>query len=236
MDFKLEQFEGPLDLLLHLVKKSNVDIYNINLENIANQYLEYIKNIDNLNVASEYLVMAAELIEYKSRCLLPKYEVEEDNYEEDYKKDLIERLIEYKNYKEVTENFKKLEYLRKEIFTKSPERISNITDKKIINKDNLTIDDLIKAFNEFLLRKESEKPLNTTITSKEYFIKEVVISIRKRLIEKNEIKFFELFEEYNKQSIIVTFLAILEMSKKKEICIKQNKNFEDIYVTLGGIK
>lgn len=235
MDFKLNEFEGPLDLLLHLVKKSNVDIYDINLEQIANQYLEYIKNIDNLNVASEYLVMAAELIEYKSKLLLPKYE-EEENNEEDYKKDLIERLIEYKNYKQVTEDFKKLEYLRKEIYTKAPERISNITDKKITNDDNLTIDDLIEAFNQFLLRKESEKPLNTTVTKKEYFMKEIIINIRKKLNQNKSIKFFDLFEEYNKQSIIVTFLAILEMSKTKEICITQNKNFEDIYVVLGGIK
>ena len=107
-EVKINEFEGPLDLLLHLIKQSNIDIYEISLEEITNQYLDYIKQMEklNLDIASEYLVMASELLEYKSRSLLPKKEIEDDEYEEDPKEELIKRLVDYKKYKEVTETCK----------------------------------------------------------------------------------------------------------------------------------
>ena len=101
-EIKSNAFEGPLDLLLHLIKKSDVDIFNIEIETITKQYLEYIEAMEelNLNIASEYLVMAAELIEMKSAILLPKPEIEEDEYEEDLKENLTKRLLEYQKYKD----------------------------------------------------------------------------------------------------------------------------------------
>ena len=123
MDYiiELDKFSGPLDLLLHLIKESNIDIFDINIKDITEQYLEYINKIEsmNLNVASEYLVMAAELIEMKSRILLPRNEdIESDDYEEDPREELIRRLIEYKNYKEITPELKELELKREEYYTK----------------------------------------------------------------------------------------------------------------------
>ena len=123
----IDNFDGPLDLLLHLIKEEDIDIYDIKIEDITKQYLNYIKRMKELNleIASEYLVMASELIEMKSKMLLPKKkEQDEDNYEEDPREILIERLLAYKKYKEVTNNFKDLELSRKLILTKEPENLS----------------------------------------------------------------------------------------------------------------
>jgi len=130
-EVRIDEFEGPLDLLLHLIKQSNIDIYDISLSDITDQYLDYIKKMEelNLDVASEYLVMASELIEYKSRQLLPKKDLKEDEYEEDPKEELIRKLIDYKRYKEVTETFKELESVRSNIYTKSPSSISSYDEK-----------------------------------------------------------------------------------------------------------
>ena len=127
----LPQFDGPLDLLLHLIKEQNIDICELNIEVITKQYLEYIHKMEemNLDIASSYLVMAAELIEIKSRILLPGNKENEEEIE-DPKEELINRLIEYKRYKELTEEFKQLEEQRNEIFTKLPS-YSDIDDENI---------------------------------------------------------------------------------------------------------
>jgi segregation and condensation protein A len=230
-EVKINDFEGPLDLLLHLIKQSNIDIYDISLEEITNQYMNYIKDMEelNLDVASEYLVMASELLEYKSRSLLPKAEVEEDVYEEDPKEELIKRLIDYKKYKEVTETFKELENIRSDIYTKGPSDISEYSEG-IKNSEDITLNDLMGAFKKFIERKEYEKPLNTTITTKELSVSERMSNIREILKVKKEFNFFELFDSYKKDYVIVTFLSILELSKSNEITIIQDNNFENIII------
>ena len=130
MDYiSIDNFEGPLDLLLHLVKESNIDIFNISIEDITNKYLDYIKKQEelNINISSSYLVMAAELMYLKSKSLLPKNTKEEENEEDITRENLINKLIEYKRYKELTPTFKKLEENRKKIYIKGPEKISNYT-------------------------------------------------------------------------------------------------------------
>ena len=129
MDYKvtIDNFDGPLDLLLHLIKEQDIDIYDIKIEDITKQYLDYIKAMKelNLSIASEYLVMASELVEIKSKMLLPKRSADlSDEYEEDPREVLIERLLLYKQYKEVTSDFKNLEKERKLILTKNPENLS----------------------------------------------------------------------------------------------------------------
>ena len=133
MDYKfvINDFEGPLDLLLHLVKTSEMDIYDISVEKITEQYLEFIRRMEemNLTVASEYLVMAAELIELKSRLLLPNSKNDEDDeYEEDPRENLINRLVEYKKYKDMVDTFKTLEDDRRNIYTKEPINLGEFTD------------------------------------------------------------------------------------------------------------
>ena len=229
-EVKINEFEGPLDLLLHLIKKSNIDIYDISLEVITNQYLDYINEMKNLNldIASEYLVMAAELLEYKSKSLLPKKETENDTYEEDPKELLINKLIEYKKYKEITSAFKILESERSNVLTKTPSDISEYGE--FINNSDVTVNDLIEAFKKFMVRKEYEKPLNTKITTKELSIKERIGNIRSILKKKKRVNFLELFTIKTKSYVVVTFLSILEMSKNKEIVIKQDDNFKEIII------
>ena len=152
MDYsiKINEFEGPLDLLLHLIKEDNIDIYNISIDKITKDYLDYINKMEelNINVASSYLVMAAELMEIKSKSLLPsvKKDNEEEEEEEVSREKLINKLIEYKKYKEVTSSFKDLEKIRKEIYIKAPENIKNYIDEKIVNDGDVGVTDLLNAF------------------------------------------------------------------------------------------
>lgn len=230
-EVKINEFEGPLDLLLHLIKKSNIDIYDISLEEITNQYLDYINSMKklNLDIASEYLIMASELLEYKSKSLLPKKETEIDEYEEDPKEELIKKLVDYKKYKEITSTFKELENIRSDIYTKSPSNISEYGEKEV-NNDNVSIDDLINAFKKFIDRKEFEKPIHTKITTKELSVSERMVGIRNILKSRKSVNFVDLFDNYNKSYVVVTFLSILEMSKNKEIVIIQDNNFSSITI------
>ena len=238
MDYsiKINEFEGPLDLLLHLIKQSNIDIYDIEISEITKQYLDYINKMEelNINVASSYIVMAAELMEIKSKSLLPKKEDEEEEDEEEIvsKENLINKLIEYKKYKEMTPSFKELETNRKNIYIKSPEKLNKYLDQTIIKNEDTSVDDLVEAFKKFLERKNLEKPISTKITNKEYSVKERKHSIKNILKEKQKVLFTDLFEENNTGYIIVTFLSILEMSKEKEILIKQDSNFSNITIEL----
>ena len=234
MDYniKIDAFEGPLDLLLHLIKEKNVDIYDISIEEITKSYLDYINKMEelNINVASSYLVMAAELMEIKSKSLLPKVENEEDNEEEEVSREnLINKLVEYKKYKEMTEVFKELEINRNNIYIKPPENINNYVNNEIYNEE-IEIDKLVEAMKNFLNRKELEKPLKTKITNKEYSVKERKNSIRNIIRNKKRVEFTELFEEYNKSYIAVTFLSVLELVKEHELKISQDKNFDNIFI------
>ena len=228
--FKIDDFEGPLDLLLHLIKEAKMDIFNLKLEVIIDEYLAYINSLEklNLDISSEYLVMAAELMEIKSRMLLPRHtEVDED--EEDPKEALIERLSNYERYKELTSTFKEMEEERNKVYTKFPENLKNyFPEVEVINNSDVTLDDLLDAFRKFLERKRLEKPLSTKVTKKGITVEERRHSIKRVLINKGKVKFFELFDEITKEYVVVTFLAILEMAKKSELIIKQDDNFEEI--------
>ena len=237
MDYKIkiDAFEGPLDLLLHLIKESNIDIYEINIEEITKQYLDYLNSMQQLDmeIASNYLLMASELMYIKSKSLLPNIKEEETEEDEELTKEgLINRLIEYQKYKEITKEFKNLELERKNIYTKAPSKISNITNEKYTNNTDITIDNLLDAFSKFLERKDKEKPLNTKITNKEYSVKKRKNDIKNILQIKKKAEFKDLFDNYNKSYIIVTFLSILELAKEKTINVKQEKNFDNIYIEL----
>lgn len=236
MDYsiKINEFEGPLDLLLHLIKESNINIVDIEINEITRQYLDYINKMEelNINVAASYLVMAAELMEIKSKSLLPIDEKETDNEDEEVvsKENLINKLIEYQKYKEMINTFKDMESDRQKIYVKSPEKISNYVDNIIKNDNDTSVDDLVAAFKKFLERIDKEKPITTKITNKEYSVKERKKGIRNILRERKKVLFTELFEEKNVSYIVVTFLSILEMTKEKEITIKQDNNFNDITI------
>lgn len=232
---KIDEFEGPLDLLLHLIKKSNINIYDISIDDITKSYLDYINKMEelNINVASEYLVMAAELMEIKSKSLLPSVSEEKEEEEEEVSKEkLINKLVEYKKYKEMSLQFKELELNRNNIYIKSPENINNYIAQDVIYNEEEDVQKLVEAFKKFLDRKEMEKPLKTKITNKEYSVRERKNNIRKILEVRKKVEFTDLFDIVNKGYVAVTFLSILEMSKEKVINIKQDKNFDNIYLEM----
>ena len=186
----------------------------------------------NLEVASEYLVMASELIEIKSKLLLPKKkEMDEDNYEEDPREILIERLLAYKKYKNVTKEFKDLELTRKMVFTKEPDNLNRYIREEVKDEE-LGVSDLIDAFNNLMKRKELDRPLATKITKKELSVSEKVNKIKNILKNKKKINFEEIFEVPTKEEVIISFLSVLEMVKKDEILLTQEGNFKNIVISL----
>ncbi len=230
--FKINEFEGPLDLLLHLIKESEMDIMDIEIVKLTDQYLDYINNMEklNLSIASEYLVIASDLMYLKSKVLLPNKDENEETEEFiETKENLINRLLEYKKYKEVTGALKVLEEKRSNLYSKAPTNLKPYQSTKINLNDDITLDDLVKAFQKYLERKEYSKPLTTKVTTKEISIEERRKSIRNILKLRKKVEFFELFESFSKPYVVATFLSILEMAKEKELIIRQENNFDKIY-------
>lgn len=233
MDYTItiNQFEGPLDLLLHLIKQSDIEIEDIEVSKITEQYLAYIQKQEemNLDIASEYLNMAAELIEMKSNHLLPRTKKDTtDEFEEDPKDRLIRRLKEYEQYKQVVSSLRELEENRNLVYTKEPTNLSmyQLTDTTL--SEDITLDKLLQAFQELLKRKELEKPLHTTVTKKEYSVSKRSFEIKEILRKKKKVAFQELFREWSRDYVVVTFLSILDLAKKQVLAIEQNHNFDEI--------
>lgn len=236
-NFCVSDFEGPLDLLLHLVKESKLDIYEINVREIIEQYLDFIHSMEeqNIDVASEYLVMAAELIHLKSKLLINRHDEEDNKENEDEfsinsEEDLRNKLLEYEKYKELTKNLSELEEKRMEVYTKLPESLKSYIEVDKLPKGEFDLNDLLNAYNEYLKRKKLERPLKTKITKRELSIDYQIKSIRKLLNNRQKIEFFELFDEFSKENIVVTFLSILEMTKNDEITLLQEDNFSPIII------
>ena len=225
-----------MDLLLHLIKEADIDIFDIKVSDITNQYLMYISQMEelNLNVDSEYLVMAADLIEMKSRELLPRDEETEEN-EEDPREELINRLVEYQKYKEVSQSFKELEEERQELFTKDPSLLEEFKDDSLKISEDISLEDLIKAFAKFKERKQFEKPLNTVVTKKEYSVHARSLEIMDRLTKNKQVDFEDLFEVFTKDYVVVTFLSILDLAKKGNLEIKQDHNLDKITLLAKGV-
>ncbi len=240
MNLQLQDFEGPFDLLLHLVRISKMDIYTINISEIINQYIDFINSIDknDIDKSSEYLVVSSELIHLKSKMLINKNEEEEENTEDEFsiksEEDLREKLIEYEKYKNMTEVFRTLEENRADYYTKMPENLKEYVDEeKIINSD-VSLNDLLEAFIGMQKRINFQKPLTTKITRKEYSVKEKISEIRNILQKKKTVEFSELFDIFTKENVVVTFLSILDMSKNSEIILKQDKIFSTIIIERVG--
>ena len=232
IEFKINEFEGPLDLLLHLIKVNEMDIMDIKIEEITKQYIDYIDSQEKLNieVASEYLVMASELIEIKSKLLLPNNSVDEEEEEEvDPREELVEKLLEYEAYKKLSDVLVKKNEDRSSFYTKLPESFSNYADEEAMS-NNGDIDELVEAFKLFLDRKKKNKPLKTKVTIKEVSVSGRCIEIRKALKKNKKVSFFSLFTYDTKEYIVATFLAVLEMAKEGELTIKQKDAFGDIIV------
>ena len=230
LDLKINEFEGPLDFLLHLIKENKMDIFDLKIEEITEQYLSYIRKQEsmNLEIDSEYLVLASELIEIKSKLLLPHEKEVFDEEESDPREELMNRLLEYQAYKEITKTLKEKELIRQEIYTKAPSSLKEFVDNDTDIKMDITLDDLVDAFQKFLERKKESKPLTTKVTENEITVSSRRSDIKMLLSKGKKVSFFKLFPVYTKEYVVATFLAVLEMVKNKEIIITQNDTFDDI--------
>ena len=234
MNLCINDFEGPLDLLLHLVRTAKMDIYTIDTKYIIAEYLKFINSLqkDDLDDASEYLVMASELIHLKSRLLLNlDTEVEDDSeFSINSEEDLKNKLIEYERYQNITGVFKELEERRSEFFTKVPENLTEYIEKEKIDYEVMDPDLLKEAMLELQKRMSYQKPLNTKITRREISVEDRVNKVREFLFHRKNVKFTDLFEDYSKEMVVATFLAILDMCKNKEIKLTQEDNFGEILI------
>ena len=232
--FSINDFEGPLDLLLHLVKTSKMNIYDIDIKLIIDEYLKFIESEKekNIDIASSYLVMASELIHLKSKMLVNDEETKEsdDEFSISSEEDLKRKILEYEKYKKISENLVMLENKRKNFYTKSPMNLESFLIDSSINFGNVSLKDLTDALKSVEERARLNKPLSTRITKKEINIDERIKDIRKILEVRDKIEFLDLFTEYNKDFIIITFLSILTMSKNNEITLNQENNFSPILI------
>lgn len=241
MNFKVEAFEGPLDLLLHLIGQLEVDIYDIPMAEITDQYMEFVHTMQEmeLDVASEYLVMAATLLAIKSKMLLPKQELEIDYdtlEEEDPRDALVEKLMEYKRFKEAAKELKEKEAERSFYFSKPPMDLAEYEDGSHVAELDVSLNDMLSAFNKMLRRKKLNKPLHTRITTQEISIDDRMDAVIGRLQQQpnHRLRFDELFEERTKEQLVVTFLALLELMKRKLVEVEQVESFADLYVLGKG--
>ena len=236
MEFQVSilNFEGPMDLLLHLVKETKLDIYEIKMSEIIDKYLDYIHSLQNLNIdiSSSFLVMAATLIHIKSKKLIGKVSDEgEEEYDITSEEDLKNKIILYEKYKKLTKDFESMHEKREEIHTKLPENLKKYESSfELFNECGLTSDDLLKALEEVMKRLHYKEPKNTKITKREISVASRKVWIRKKLENIEKCEFEELFEENTKEYIIATFLAILEMSKEMLLKITQENSFDKIWI------
>lgn len=233
LQLKLDHFEGPLDLLLHLLEKDKIDIKDIFVSDITDQYLKYIEGISEFDMenASEFLTVAAHLLEIKSRSLLPKPAPVEEG-EEDPEQALIRRLTEYKLYKEAGERLHDLEEENLRVYYKLPEEMHM---EERIELNEMSLDSLMAAFNEVLKRVEGNAvKKQREIRRDVYTVKGKMSYIRRKLAAKKKMSFFELFEDDgNKSEVVTTFAAMLELWKTAFLHLKQKENFGEITVILN---
>ena len=230
---RLEIFEGPLDLLLYLIKRDELDIYDISLERITKQYLEYLQAFKELNidVAGEFVVMAANLIYLKSRSLLPvdQQPPEEDVDEEDPRWDLIRQLIEYKKFKEAAAQLQARELEQERIFARAGEGMAPATAPFPLGE--VGIFQLINAFQNVLKRLDAQEDLRE-IFGEHFTVSDKIEWILQRVGAGETLRFTELFAQVaSRVEIVVTFLALLELIRLKQVRAEQNNIFEEIEIT-----
>jgi len=230
---KLELFEGPLDLLLYLVKKSHLNIYDIPIAQVTEQYINYLElmRLLDLNIAGEFLVMAATLLQIKSKMLLPAQENQEQEEEEDPRAELVKMLVEYERFKEIAEELKEREASQKQLFKRPRIELpaaGAIDEKEVYFEASLF--DLITAFSKAL--KDVPRELFYEVVKDEFTIEDKIHQILHILLEEPIVTLSALFNKAkNKLEIVTTFLAILELIRLKEILVMQRADFGEIEMT-----
>jgi segregation and condensation protein A len=241
--YKLDSFEGPLDLLLHLIDKAEIDIHEVSISEITIQYMDYLHAMKELEleVTSEFLVMAATLLAIKSKQLLPKPPVFEDDYEDwpddglDPRDELIQKLVEYRKFKQIAEQLREKEFERSLVYSREPEDMSPFMKEEKVNPvEGLHLSDLIIAFQK-ALRRASRRNVVATVQRDEISVKDRIRDIVVVLKQFETVRFSKLIREnMDRHEIVVTFLAILELMKMKHIRCFQHQLFDDIVIHWRG--
>lgn len=233
---KIQNFEGPLDLLFHLIEKNKINIYDIPIDQITDQYMDYLFDMQELDleIASEFLLMAATLLHIKSKLLLPSLKKENEEEHLDPREELVLKLVEYKRYKKFSKILEIRENEYRKIFYKPPEEVD-------IKKENQTIelsyDELTRIYIELMEQNEKKMNKNTEnmtqiLQREKVTLKSKILEVIRTLLNKSYFKFSDVFSKKTKSrlEIVTGFLAVLELTKLRKLTIKQNKNFSEIIV------
>lgn len=248
INVKLDVFEGPLDLLLHLIKKLEIDIYDIPVAAVTEQYMSYIHSMKTLEleVAGEYLVMAATLMAIKSKMLLPKQEMEiveeDDNLlnGEDPRAALVAQLLEYRKFKYAATVLHEKESERGLYYTKEAMDVDEYKEETpFLAPNQLNTIDLFLAFHSMLEKKKKRQPIETTITTDDVSIEEKIAIISeaiKSLSRETAVNFDSFFTTYSKQEVVTTFMALLELMKKGIVYVEQEGSYSTILLYNASVK
>lgn len=229
---KIDVFEGPMDLLMHLIEKNKIDIYDIPIASLTQQYMDYLDRFKefNMEIASEFLVMAATLLQIKSRMMLPKAVKEsEEEEEEDPRLQLVERILEYRKFKQVSTVLKEMAEEQDRFFARAPLKIP----AHHLPPDSLPLEMLFSAFRSVLEVKAELKIPDALVEPEEYNIQdkmEDILSLLHRV--DGRLLFSEAFRSGTRSELIVTFLALLELIKLKTVSVKQQRVFSEIYICI----
>lgn len=227
---RLEAFEGPLDLLLHLIKKEEVDIWNIPIAHITEQYLEYIQIMKdlNINLAGEWLMMAATLIYIKSRMLVPQEQKSEDQAGEieDPRQELVYQLLEHQKFKNAAEMLYTREEVENAVWNRPPAEVLEDGAEVVA----VSLFELLRAFHEVVLRFEAQRTME--VAQEEVSVEQKIMDIRRRFLVHDKLSFSSFFTEAaSKKHLIALFLALLELVRLREIWLYQKKAFEEIHIS-----
>ncbi|WP_051931545.1 segregation/condensation protein A [Clostridium sp. KNHs214] len=239
LNIKIHNFEGPFDLLLHLIKKNQMDIYHIRIHEITKQYMDYINTMKemDLEITSEFIVIAATLLEIKSRMLLPKVTVDKDQEpEEDPEEFLLKKLIEYNKFKKAAEFFKEKEIVTGATFGKKPEIIE---EKKSYNEEdflkNITMLELFNIYSELMSNYLNKLNKNSAIEKEllidNFKVEDKMAVLKYKMQQNHKLKFSDVMRECRKKmEVIVTFLALLELVRLRVVKAYQQDNFSEIFI------
>lgn len=234
MDIKLKDFEGPLDLLLHLVSKYQVDIYEVPIVEVIEQYLDYIETLSvmRLEVAGEYMVMASQLMLIKSRRLLPKI-VDSEVSDDDPEMDLLSKIEEYSRFKALSQELGSQHDKRAQLYAKPKQEL--IFEDTVLAEDK-TVTDLFLAFSKIMAVKQEEFKKNHTVIEREDFrIEDMMLHIEKALSKKSQLTLSSVFKACSSLNEVITlFLATLELVKTQVVTVEQESNFGDILLKKGA--
>jgi segregation and condensation protein A len=236
---KFEVFEGPMDLLLYLVKKEEVDIYDVNLTNIAREFIEYVDLMRefDIEIAGEFLVMASTLMYIKSKELLPveqQVQGDGDDENEDPRWELIRKLVEYKKFKDAADNLGTLEHQQENVYPRLPSKQAFEMPEDRGPRLEVNIFDLINAVNDVIKRVELRAGVDSEIYGEQFTVPEKIAAIHERIAAGKPFKFIELFAvAASRNEVVATFLAMLEMIRLRQIIITQADAFGEIMISEG---